>query len=35
MMKKQKKITADIEFIREFQKDLSDLEEARKRVYQS
>lgn len=32
---KTKKITADIEFIREFQKDLSDLEEARKRVYQS
>lgn len=32
---KTKKITADIEVIREFQKDLSDLEEARKRVYQS
>ena len=32
---KTEKITADIEFIREFQKDLSDLEEARKRVYQS
>lgn len=32
---KTKKITVDIEFIREFQKDLSDLEEARKRVYQS
>lgn len=29
------KVNADIEFIREFQKDLSDLEEARKRVYQS
>lgn len=31
----KEKLDADIEFIREFQKDLSDLEEARKRVYQS
>lgn len=31
----KEKLDADIEFIREFQKDLSDLEEARKRIYQS
>lgn len=31
----KEKVDANIEFIREFQKDLSDLEEARKRVYQS
>lgn len=31
----KEKVDANIEFIHEFQKDLSDLEEARKRVYQS
>ena len=31
----KEKVNANIEFIHEFQKDLSDLEEARKRVYQS
>ena len=31
----KEKLDADIEFIREFQKDLSALEEARKRIYQS
>ena len=31
----KEKVNANIEFIHEFQKDLSALEEARKRIYQS